>query len=270
MLFSEKHPLPDFGGTRDHQKYLDRIDINRPLPIFPADILIGGSIFYTCAGNDGRPVQYLGKRIQSFVYADYGTELSDLERWLVASPFKGYERVAYRDVDPCELSALHGWERGDPILLNDLNNGYRARCVVRPVIEKWQADPWLRWMVFQRSDGFDEQHGPARFSLIYCRVEGAACYKAIYSASHRRPNVICIIQPGDGSGGGWENAQCEKSTLAQVVKQNPAPYLVHGGNGLLYHERLWRSYGRLVGYFKHVGGNGLWAHSGTDACAAQG
>jgi hypothetical protein len=41
---------------------------------FPLNQALQHSLYYPAAGFDGRPVQFLGGFIQSFVYIDYGLE----------------------------------------------------------------------------------------------------------------------------------------------------------------------------------------------------
>ncbi len=72
---------------------------------FPLKEALEHSLYYPAAGFDGRPVQFLGGFIHSFVYVDYGEEESAVNAEMQQPGFLGYhlagrKRLNERDLAP--------------------------------------------------------------------------------------------------------------------------------------------------------------------------
>ena len=254
-----------------HEKWLMTLDLRHPersLKVLPIDQLLTGSVYYPASRFDGRPVQYLGRRIQSFVYVDYLASHAELMSELadVDKNFKGYRLAAHRSVETQELSGGNPW------------SGQPAPCLqtdeLRPRIQTMWPGPlrdevgierpnesFCEWMIFERKPGFGSEHGPNRFSILHLHADGVASYQALYWTRGIAPTVLCIIQPGTS----WDEFKSDSGCLATLVLRSGRPvppYLVCGGQGYMcYDKAFWpNDYPDCIGYFKFELGNGLWAH----------
>ncbi|MEI7943139.1 MAG: hypothetical protein WCH76_08295 [Candidatus Riflemargulisbacteria bacterium] len=68
---------------------------------FPLNDILKNSLFYPSCGNDGGPVKYLSRYVNSFIYADYGLEKKEVKSNL--NSFRGYQIIKERDVSQEEL-----------------------------------------------------------------------------------------------------------------------------------------------------------------------
>jgi hypothetical protein len=87
----------------------DTAMVTKPLPI---EMLLNASVYYPASEFDGRPVQCLSPRIQSFVYVDYSVTRNQLFEALnkLETRFTGYDMAFHRQVLPEELG-IRNWRR---------------------------------------------------------------------------------------------------------------------------------------------------------------
>lgn len=123
---------------------------------FPLENILKDSLYYPSSGIDGDPVKYLAGNIFSFIYVDYGYAEDDVTRAFRSSGFRGYDVLSIRSVTEKELTP-NGWQPMPP----GRGEGNPARY------KDWIQKPFCSWTVFQRQSDFSEEHGPARFSLLY-------------------------------------------------------------------------------------------------------
>jgi len=216
---------------------------------FPLREVLSGSLYYPSCGFDGSPVKVVGGRVYSFIYVDYGCTRNQTLEELEHNGFSGYRTLCQRDVRKEELTP-NGWtpELPRPSYGNPRNRGDRMKR------------PFCVWSVLEREEDTAPDHGPKRFSLLYLCADGVAAFQALYIANNARPEVIAIIQPGEGFGGNWTAFGNPDEILARTVMNNPAgqpEYLMYGGYGpaRYYDKPCWPWYTqRLSGP-----GRGLWA-----------
>ncbi len=67
---------------------------------FPLQDALKNSLYYPAAGFDGRPVQFLGGFIHSFIYVDYGAQEQKLENEVHNVGFLGNRVVCARPILP--------------------------------------------------------------------------------------------------------------------------------------------------------------------------
>jgi len=198
MDILEAVPIPDWlaGITSD----------SMASDAFPLHSILEGSLYYPSSGFDGRPVQYLGQYIHSFIYADYGQSLEDLECRLDSegSRFLGYEILGRRSVRQHEL-VPKGWRQ---IVMPGPGE-------TPPRVDSMQ-NPYCEWFVFQRTEEYGEDHGPERFSLLYLSADGSAAYQALFNET--TPKAIAIIQPGTGFGGNYTDFCDPEALFARSVR----------------------------------------------------
>lgn len=221
---------------------------------FPLREILQSSLYYPASGFDGDPVKYLTGDIHSFVYVDYGDEEEAFERALQTEGFKGYRLLGKRAV-PEKTLLPRNW---DPDVLPP---EYR----LPDEFPEAYGTPFCTWIVLERLPGFDDEHGPARFSLLYWSHEGVSAFLKLYFFRGITPRAVAIIQPGYGFGGNWTAFADPNEILARVVLNNPAgqpKILLFGGHGRrnYYREPCWPDYRRCLGFLPKAGGGsiGIW------------
>lgn len=229
----------DAGGAPPAASWLADARADSPLPLGE---LLPGSLFYPAAGLDGNPVEALGGPIVSFVYADYGKSLEELQQALAEAPFSGYEARFVRRVD-------------DELDLPRSPLGRRPTGVIAHAVE-----PWAAWVVFDRRPEYGDEHGPAAFSLLYVGLEGVAAFEHLYVAHGAAPRAVAVLQ-SDGFAANWTKFRAPDGPLARAVMGHPAGVPVwllvdHKGRGPEAEQPVWDGFGALlgVGEFRSVYG----------------
>lgn len=240
---------------RDEPLWLSRLTAesiqNGP---FPLREILRSSLYYPASRFDGDPVKYLAGHIHSFVYVDYGEGKEAFERALLTEGFKGYRLLGKRAVLEKALTS-RDW---DPDVLPP---------EYRPPDEFPEAygAPFCTWIVLERLPDFDDDHGPARFSLLYWCHEGVSAFLKLYFFRGIAPRAVAIIRSDYGFGGNWTTFADPNEILAQVILNNPAgqPKLLLFGGHLRrnhYREPCWTDYRKCLGFLPKAGGGsiGLW------------
>lgn len=229
---------------------------------FPLANVLKHSLYYPSAGFDGRPVQFLGGFIHSFVYVDYGNSERDVEGAIKEHGFLGYHVAGKQNLTQSEL-APQGWQphvpeqyRSDVERFRNYENGLVKR-------------PFAIWYILDRDEDKSDDFGPERFSLLYLCADGVAAYQALYWQNHTAPEVLAIIQPGTGFGGNYTNFTDPEGFFAWTVLHGNGKaipeFLVYGGMGMDYTESCWpESYPEHVEWFQHMHGNGVWRRGGVN------
>jgi hypothetical protein len=259
---------PEFP-EREEPQWLAQLTDLKNLPI---EQMLSGSLFYPSCGLDVDPVRYMGRRnIRSFIYVDYDVEHDQVIQTLhdPEEGFRGYNVTYWRDVTEREL-APHGWKPIHP----RPSDGKPP-----PPLQK----PFAIWSIHDRLQGFDNAHGPSRFSLLYVGGEGVATFQALYHSSKIRPEVVAIIAPGHGCGKNWTNFEDPTKIFGRsVLSYNPAGkpdyvmcgYYHNGAEGGLteacwpeYSQLIdsWRSHTHGLGLFRLGHSNSMEAHVSTQA-----
>ena len=179
---------------------------------FPLREVIDGSVYYPACEFDGSPVKVLAKRIDKFVYVDYGVTDEQLERRLQDERyrFRGYHVVHSRLLSKREL-VPNGYSLPD-LQPNDGDPG-----TARWRMGVGAANPFSRWVVLERDAEYSDDHGPHRFSLLYIAGDGAATYQALYNCNRMGAACVAIIQPGTGFGGNWTDFRDRGQVLGRCI-----------------------------------------------------
>lgn len=177
---------------------------------FPLREILRSSLYYPASGFDGDPVKYLAGDIHSFVYVDYGDGEEAFERELQTEGFKGYRLLGKRAVSEKSLTPRN-WDR------NVLPPEYR----IPGAFPEADGAPFCTWIVLERLPGFDDNHGPARFSLVYWCHEGISAYLKLYFFRGIAPRAVAIIQSDYGFGGNWTAFADPNEILAWVDPKQP-------------------------------------------------
>ncbi|MGI6394244.1 MAG: hypothetical protein ACOX2F_05880 [bacterium] len=210
---------------------------------FSVEKVLKDSLFYPACGTDGDPVKYLLGNVYNFVYVDSGISEKHLKRELFRGGFRGYRIIHKEDISMSQL----------------IPNGWRVRFLPdenyeshRPdAFSSWMVEPYCKWYIFEREEGFGDAHNPKRFSLLFLAGDGAASYQGMYLSNKIAPLAVAIIQPGHGFGGNWTNFEDRKAILARSVFHDPErlpKYLVFGGLGdkKYYRETPWAEFSKFI------------------------
>lgn len=211
---------------------------------FPLRELLKDSLYYPSSGFDGRPIQHLAGNFLSFIYVDYGYSHGEFMIELNKG-FRGYDLLAERAVTEQELTP-HGWHPMPPTYGDGNPSKYRDKG--------WIKEPFCSWSVFQLREGFSDNHGPSRFSLLYLCADGVAAFQALYVANSAAPKAVAVIQPGHGFGFNWTDFTDPNRIFARSVLGNPSgqpEFLLYGGYGD-YPDACWPDYGMRVCYFDRL------------------
>lgn len=245
-----RRPVPD---------WLVRLD---PWSPFPLEEVLQGSLYYPSSGRDGDPIRYLGGFMHSFIYVDYGIARGEVLASLEDEHhrFRGYRKLFIQDLGVKDLTP-QGWRQLPP-------REFDGRPPAGP---PQGVAPFAIWTVFDREDGYGEEHGPERFSLVFLCGDGVASFQALYHGNRCRPEVVAIIQPGHGFGGNWTDFSVPGLIFSKSVQLNPAgrpDYLLYGGWARGFTEPCWPRYRDMVHRWRVAGGElTLWRESPEEAPA---
>lgn len=224
----------------------------------PLDDILVNSAYYPSSGFDGGVIKHCNTNLQdegivSFIYCDYASAEDDVVR-KATTEFKGYHLFAHRTVQKEEVRA------NKPISLDFKMTPSEERKYMRLLADK-PCDLYCHWIVMERDEGYGEEHGPLRFSLLYVRGEGVATYAGLYAANNISPKVLAIIQPGHGFGGNWTDFTCTEACLYKFLTSNSDGmplYVFNGGIGSNYDDLNWPDYTiveRVSNYYSFNFGN---------------
>lgn len=185
---------------------------NKPLPFKQ---LLEDSVYYPASGSDGEPVRHLNHLSRSFIYVDYNYSLQRLQEEMIVHGFKGNEILAERQVGEHEITP-HNFHPHD---VPDAKDGDPRKPENRGCLHH---PSYAYWTIWQRLEGFGEEHGPNRFSLFNLCVDGVASFDALYYTWNTRPLVFCIIRPGTGFGFNWTDFRQPGRIMHRLAINNPA------------------------------------------------
>ncbi len=195
--------------------WLANAKLEDPIPIGQ---LLSGSVFYPASGFDGRPVKYLAGFSHSFVCADW--HISRQEVLANLDSFKGYRLLFSRFVEKEEL--CFNSYRAIPFKTTYYMGEFK-QTTDHPQHIHWPRgfQPFAEWAVYERLPGFDKDHGPERFSLLFVGGEGVKTFQELYLSNNCTPSTLVLIK-SDAFTGNWTQFFDPQRVLARCVTQNPA------------------------------------------------
>lgn len=197
---------------------------------------LSNSLFYPSAAKDGTAIRLFGKKVQNFVYVDYGMReerlLSELEN------FKGYrlackpEKLDWRRYIE-EQSEVRGFDVLGHIKRifgrygyseNNKHDDYKdfAFWMYEDGKDKeaQTIEPYVYLLTYERLPEFGEEHGPVSFRLLYVCAEALATYYVLYYINGIAPQYITIKRPGTGFGGNWTDFTSDGPLQRLITKSN--------------------------------------------------
>ncbi len=212
--------------------------MHRHLPLHD---LLRGSLFYPASGLDGS-VLSLYHYFPSFVYADYGVELLQVQEALSSDKWDGFSRpfklIAMRDVS--EELVPSNWEP---------HPNWRHECGKDLTITLKDRQPFAIWAIL----GDRPSQATRLISLLFVGAESATTFNRLYIDNAIAPAALAVIQPSDALGSNWTDFRKPGGTFSRLVASNPAgppKYYVAGGRGSIesYAEPDWPEYSALLAW----------------------
>ena len=157
-----------------------------------------GSLTWPEMGEFDRPT--------GFIYVDL--YINEEQLFNEINTFTGYKVLFIKKITNQQL----GIESIRPYLISEDDQNCWDR--ENPLVYRYAY-----WLVYERLDGYDENHGSKRFSLLYIGGEGVSSYKSLYKRNKLSPLGIGLIR-SDGFTGNWTEFCCDNSVLAKLVKNN--------------------------------------------------
>lgn len=175
-----REPVPDWLAAEDAGSG----DVRQLLRSFLASRLV----FYPGSSLDGDPVAVFNRAhaAHCFLYVDYQTPREELEAALDEG-FRGYRTLARIELS---LSDLVSRRVPQPNSADD-----------RPPFEP--VPPYGILALFQREDGLTDDHGAARFALMFLAADAYDVFGALFCQKDRAPAPFCAVIQDHGFGGGY-------------------------------------------------------------------
>lgn len=213
---------------------------------FPREEFLGSRIvFYPGSGTDGHAVKVFGSTHSAhcFVYADYAVGRHDLERVLddQAKNFKGYQTFCRLKLNVEDL-VPEGWT--PHIKTQELPR--MAHQISR---EKSNSYGFLE--ILERTEDFDQNHGPERLAVIFLGADGIAAYDALFCQTNSFIPPYSLILQDHGFGGNYD--RFGKGGLLEKVamRTNVYPEWILCADN----TRPWSDYSPVPGVVGDPGGN---------------
>jgi len=203
----------------------------------PIKDILADSLYYPSSAFDGDPIAYLSGNFYSFIYVDYGHTQHELAENIENRGFLGYKMM--QSIDITDIVTATDVSPSPFTAEGEQNNPEKYKNWIKP--------PFAKWMVFQRNNNLDDQHGAERFSLLYICAEAVATFHALYLSNYCSPLAVAIIQPGHAFGCNWTNFTDPAKIFARTVLNNPSgqpKHILYGGQGGInkYQSTCWPAY----------------------------
>lgn len=187
--------------------------------VFPLFDILKDSVYYPASNHDGSVIRSLMGNFYSFVYVDYfdicnSEEILNL-LYSESQGQKGYKPIFHRIISSEELS---------PNYANYIEEVHDIKKITTAE-EKSKYEFWIKnnennafaiWFIMERSDEFDEDHNPKRYSYLFIKGEGVATYQAIYNFNKLKPKLV-VIKGSIGFTGNWTQFSNRSLIFAKVV-----------------------------------------------------
>ena len=166
------------------------------------DFLQSRVVYYPGSGIDGDPVEVFGASHSAhcFVYADYWLSEDDIKLELHTRGFKGYNILD--EVSFSIHEVMSAIPRRESFLTPD-----ELRAAAAGVAERRRTihpDPYALLAILERKSGFDDDHGPERFAVLFLGADGFATYEALF-ANKNAPKFFGLVVQDHGFGGNYDH-----------------------------------------------------------------
>ena len=158
-----------------------------PTPFDRDNFFSSRNVFYPGSGNDGQPVKFCAQAhaAHTFVYVDYRIDRETIGKRLYdpQDKFLGYSIYYEEELTESDL-VPKGW---NPHISYAQIPYYQNR------INEIEFVPFALYMVLERDDGYDEDHGPKRIAGLFIGGEGFATFDKLYCQKYEVADPYLIL-----------------------------------------------------------------------------
>lgn len=199
-------------------------------------------VYYPGAYVDGQPVHTFvqAHAAHVFMYVDYMLSWEKIREELSERGFKGYRILASIEAKADDLTP-RGWTPH-----------------VKPTREQFAqmrrfaaAERFANLVIFERSDDYDEAHGPTRFAVIFIGGDGIATYDAIF-CNKNAPAPFCVVLQDHGFGGNWNHFG--RGGLMERAARESGTYPEYLLAATCDSTEVWEGYAKIPGAPSVLGG----------------
>lgn len=204
-----------------------------------SDFLSSRVVYYPGSGcHDGQCFRVFGAShaAHCFIHVDYGIARERvIDRLAPGSrgALRGYRILDQRDLSVSDV-APSGWSLPADLL----ERGRRGASWVQGWMDSGHVAPYGLLHVFERADGFGDDHGPARIASIFFGADGIATYAALFCQPGRTCAPFAMLLQDHGFGGNYDRFG-DGGLLHDIARRTRVlPRFVLG-------ERSWAGYRRV-------------------------
>lgn len=186
ILREDAEPMPP---------WLDQYNPGAP---FPREAFFASRIvYYPGSRADGNPLEVFGKShaAHCFVYCDNSISEQGVRNQLENENQMGHPS-GYR-----QITGTHVCKHELTPQLVTLHYDLRPENVDRATREP-HGGSFAYWAVLERTEEFDDRHGPKRLSILHVGAEGIATFDALFCQRGSNPPFAVVLQD-HGYGGNW-------------------------------------------------------------------
>ncbi len=227
--------------------------------VFPYERLLKESLYYPACAFDMRPINALGKSINSFVYADVWAEKEDVHKYLFSPGYR--TDLSIEDMDfnyyfnghvinydlffmtELRLEDFGFDDSKPPILPSDF---YSYGTTLDNNLD-YVNEPFVIWMILEERKAY--YRDKRLISVLYFGGEMSTIYQGLYIKNFLVPKVVMYYNPGQGF---WDDGiYTHKSNktgqfFQYVMRSNPAGmpdfYISKEWNSLSYRNKTLSGY----------------------------
>lgn len=228
--------------------------------MFDLSTILHNSVFYPASGIDGRAIETLSLKFNSFINVDYSTTKEVVETAMRNEfGYVGFELIGFKEVTISEVIPQHrvsGYGRYSagrnmPDLRTLIWHGYSAFEKERLKMEYYRDRlickdfaPFAFWAVYELNPSrTGKTEGKAkRFSLFHIGGEACATFRALYIKHKVNPSALVIINPGLFMGDNWTDFTDNDSCLYKMFNYNVTRNGASMPQFILTNKSVWVGY----------------------------
>ena len=239
-----KNPVPRWlaDAEKDPEKFMRRDFLSRRF--------LKDSVFYTCAGNDGRPIRHWAGLAHSFIYMDSCYDENWVGNHIRPWALRGYDCFFNAKVPMLERREIEeiwhemeremelGGKNPDPGFFSsrsDEDGRWHGECLE----EEFKGKESAAWIcLLRRTPEYGPEHGPRLLSV--CLIAGGAVtyYYHLFNRKRIAPKALCTYFPGMCD---WVGIHRPDGAFRHIVRMNRA-----GLPKLTIHESLFHEHSLLL------------------------
>lgn len=183
------------------------------------DHFLSECVYYPCSDLHGVPIKFLGKRFQRFFYADYNVDRKKFDKTIRDEGLRGYQLKAIDELTPEEVFGM-SWEGVERM---------HDRTISKIQLD-W-SNPFVVLCRFERAIGFDDDHGPVAFELMFTRCEAIATFVSVFSRRGIAPKCLIHVCSGVGFGKNFSTYPSELSDAVSANEGGFPPFIFYDRRG---------------------------------------